>query len=227
VRSAVEREAARRGVPLLIKPVGCTGICHRTPLIEIRPPQGEPVTYANLQPAQDAALLDRHLPVNPFTALARRLGRWLGDEVDAELDTRRYRLDDAESAPFTAPQVHIATEGWGEHDPLDLDEYVAQGGFTALRSALRDGSESVITAVTAAGLRGRGGAGFPTGRKWRAARNAPGPAKYVVCNGDEGDPGAFMDRMLLESWPFRVIEGLAIAAIAVGAVDGVLYIRAE
>src|SRR5262249_41754330 len=138
-------------------------------------------------------------------------------------------------------------------DPLDLDDYVVQGGFSALArclgvevpgnsGGLRPASpqlaggtpalpglapEQLIELVDASGLRGRGGAGFSTRTQWRLDRQQPGDVKYVICNGDEGDPGAFMDRMLLESFPYRIIEGLAIAAVAIGAHDGVFYIRHE
>ena len=136
-----------------------------------------------------------------------------------------------------------------ELDPLDLDEYLAHDGFAALERCRRELTpEQIVAQVQESGLRGRGGAGYPTGVKWarvRAAGSNPseplpkeetlprplpkreGSEKYVICNGDEGDPGAFMDRMLMESYPYRVIEGLAIAALAVGAHEGIFYIRAE
>jgi NADH-quinone oxidoreductase subunit F len=129
---------------------------------------------------------------------------------------------------FLDRQVHVATEHFGELDPLDLDEYLAHDGFVALRRCLEDLSpEQIVETMERSGLRGRGGAGFPTGQKWRLVRAQPGDTKYVICNGDEGDPGAFMDRVVLESFPFRVIEGLAIAALAVGAHDCIFYIRHE
>jgi NADH-quinone oxidoreductase subunit F len=122
----------------------------------------------------------------------------------------------------------VATEYCGQIDPTDLDEYLRHDGFKALRHCLEGlTGEQIIDEVRASGLRGRGGAGFPTGQKWATARAAAGDKKYVVCNGDEGDPGAFMDRMLLESFPYRIIEGMVIAAKAVGADEGIFYIRAE
>jgi NADH-quinone oxidoreductase subunit F len=134
--------------------------------------------------------------------------------------------DDA--AEYLGGQVRLATEDCGWLDPLDLAAYQSRGGFTALRKVLAElGAERTIELIKQAGLRGRGGAGFPTGQKWTLARRSPGEVKYMVCNGDEGDPGAFMDRMLLESFPFRVLEGMAIAAFCVGARQGYLYIRAE
>jgi NADH-quinone oxidoreductase subunit F len=125
-----------------------------------------------------------------------------------------------------APQAHrIVLENCGIIDPLNIDDYLARDGYRAL--ATRLSPDEVITAITDSGLRGRGGAGFPTGRKWALARAQVSDVKYVICNGDEGDPGAFMDRLVLESDPHRVLEGLAIAAYAIGATEGYLYIRAE
>ncbi len=129
---------------------------------------------------------------------------------------------------FLGRQMHIATEHCGQLDPTDLDEYLRHDGFVALRRVLEKLSpEQTIDWLQRSGLRGRGGAGFPTGIKWAKVRAARGDVKYVVCNGDEGDPGAFMDRMLLESFPYRIIEGMCIAAHAVGAKEGFFYIRAE
>ena len=135
---------------------------------------------------------------------------------------------DTEVHAFLGKQVHIATEHFGTVDPLDLDEYIARNGFAALRRVLGElQPEQVVETIDKAGLRGRGGAGFPSGIKWRIVQQQSGDEKYVICNGDEGDPGAFMDRMILESFPFRVIEGMAIAAVAAGAHEGIFYIRHE
>ncbi|HOM57446.1 MAG TPA: NADH-ubiquinone oxidoreductase-F iron-sulfur binding region domain-containing protein, partial [Candidatus Latescibacteria bacterium] len=130
---------------------------------------------------------------------------------------------------FLGVQRRIATECCGEIDPTDFDEYVRRGGLVALRHCIGrlDNPDTIIDVIERSGLRGRGGAGFPTARKWRAVSSARGADKCVICNGDEGDPGAFMDRMILESYTFRVIEGMVIASIAVGAHRGVFYIRAE
>ena len=142
----------------------------------------------------------------------------------------RYALDvrDAPVCSFLGKQERVATEWCGDIDPLDLDEYCAHDGLSALKTCLEQRNpDTLIATLTQSGLRGRGGAGFPTGSKWALVRRASGLQKYIICNGDEGDPGAFMDRMLLESFPYRVLEGMIIAAYAVGASDGILYIRAE
>ena len=128
---------------------------------------------------------------------------------------------------FLEYQHRISTEGYGLMNPLDIEEYISRGGFTGLRKALSMEPRQLIDEVLKSGLRGRGGGGFPTGRKWQIVYDEKEEEKYVICNGDEGDPGAFMDRILLESYPLRVIEGLIIAAYAVGARKAILYIRAE
>jgi len=129
---------------------------------------------------------------------------------------------------FLNGQINIATEHRGFIKPNDLDEYKSLDGFVALKKCLIELPQSeVVEIIKQSGLKGRGGGGFPTGVKWKIVQNADSDTKYVICNGDEGDPGAFMDRMLLESYPFRIIEGLIIAAYAVGANEGLFYIRAE
>jgi len=129
---------------------------------------------------------------------------------------------------FYQKQQRVILRNCGHINPEKIDDYITSGGYRALRKALLDMTpEDVIEEVTKSGLRGRGGAGFPTGRKWQFCRNAPGSEKYVICNADEGDPGAFMDRSILEADPHAVIEGLTIAGYAMGATEGYIYVRAE
>ncbi len=238
---ALSEHLARTGANATVKRVGCVGACYRTPLIEVVEPDGRKATHAGITPELAPAFVETH-----FTpaGLDGRLARWWSRLVDgvfsdepvpplsppaagaAALPSSNGR--DADAAAFFRCQVHIAMEHYGRLDPLDLDEYLAHEGFQALRRCLLEWKpEAIIDAIERSGLRGRGGAGFPTGVKWRAVRQQPGDVKYVICNGDEGDPGAFMDRMILESFPYRVIEGLAIAAVAVGAHDAFFYIRHE
>lgn len=229
----IRQLAALAGVPVTVKRVGCVGICHRTPLVEVIPPSGPPRTYTRVQPEDVPAIIHTHF--RPRSILARlRYGvhRWLdsllGDTEDGEILPEPLDLRDPPVQAFLGRQIRIATEGAGEIDPLDLQEYRAWGGFVAAEKALKELSpQAIIEEIKQSGLRGRGGAGFPTGTKWEIVRNAQGSPKYVTCNGDEGDPGAFMDRMILESFPYRVIEGMLIAARAVGASEGIFYIRAE
>ncbi|MEN6498116.1 MAG: NADH-ubiquinone oxidoreductase-F iron-sulfur binding region domain-containing protein, partial [Thermoguttaceae bacterium] len=152
----------------------------------------------------------------------------LTDEGEDPLVRHAIDVRDPPVCAFLGHQRRLATELCGLIDPLDLDEYLRHDGFKALQRCLDEITpEAIIEEVKSSGLRGRGGAGFPTGLKWSRVYNAQSDVKYLICNGDEGDPGAFMDRMLLESFPYRVIEGMAIAARAVGAHEGIFYIRAE
>jgi NADH-quinone oxidoreductase subunit F len=231
--AALQEALAELGGGVRLKRVGCVGMCHQVPLMEVVGADGGSHIYARVQAEDVAALLARHF--RPSGA-GRRLRRQVGRLVDRMLlgpnaaATAGVALDlrGEAAAPFLERQRHVATEHGGVLDPLDLEEYRAHDGFEALRTCLeRLDPDAVIGWVAESGLRGRGGAGYPTGVKWRHVREAAGDSRTVIANGDEGDPGAFMDRMLLESYPYRVIEGMAIAAYAVGAREGILYIRAE
>jgi NADH-quinone oxidoreductase subunit F len=230
---AALREAIRRaGGGIRLKRVGCIGACYQAPVVEVHAPGQPPARYVGLQPRDVAGVVQRHFP-NP--GAVRRLrhwgNEWLGRLLTgraAETEACRVNPDAPATAEFLSRQVRLATSGAGMLDPLDLDEYRSGGGFEVLRQARATRRpEDVIATIERSGLRGRGGAGFPTGRKWGIVRGAPGATKYMVCNGDEGDPGAFMDRMILESYPYRVIEGMAVAAWAVGAREAIFYIRHE
>ena len=156
------------------------------------------------------------------------MDRLLTDELGNPVSRHSIDVRDGPVCAFLGKQQHLATEHCGRIDPTDLDEYLANDGFKALKRCVTELSpEEIIDEAQASGVRGRGGAGFPSAIKWSKVREAPGSQKYIICNGDEGDPGAFMDRMLLESFPYRIIEGMAIAARAVGANQGFFYIRAE
>lgn len=221
------------GADAVVKRVGCVGMCYQTPLVEIVPPQGQPRFFARMTPEAVPAVVlaefrPRSLLRRAEAALNRLLDRWFSDEPDQGIARHAIDVRDPPVCAFLGRQRRIATEYSGELDPTDLDEYIRLGGFQALRRCLVElAPEQIIAEVQASGLRGRGGAGFPTGLKWARVRAAPQQPKYIICNGDEGDPGAFMDRMILESFPYRVIEGMAIAACAVGAYEGFFYIRAE
>jgi NADH-quinone oxidoreductase subunit F len=234
VQEALTEAVAEADAPVVIKRVGCVGMCHQTPLVEVvAPGQDAGDLYAEVTPQDAREIIFRHFPPrNPAARLVRRARRALDtlltDEAWGSVSDARIEVRDPPIAAFLGPQLHLATELCGTLDPIDLDEYQAAGGFRALERAITQRTpEEVIAEVSASGLRGRGGAGFPTGRKWESVRAARGPRKFIVCNGDEGDPGAFMDRMILESYPYRVLEGMAVAATAVGSEEGVLYIRAE
>jgi NADH-quinone oxidoreductase subunit F len=216
VRAALEKAAVEAGASAVLRAVGCNGMCHREPLVEVVEPGGRTTVYGNVTEAGARAIALRHLRPS---SVATRL-RWLLSSAEPPRA--------ADPGPYLAKQKRVVLENCGEIDPLDIDQYLARDGYRALaqcREALT--AEEVIAAILDSGLRGRGGAGFPTAVKWKLGREQAGDVKYVICNGDEGDPGAFMDRAVLESDPHRVLEGLAIAAYAVGSSEGYLYIRAE
>ncbi len=223
------------GIRARVKQVGCAGMCHRTPLMEIvHAKQGVSSFYANVTPEAVAGIIRRQFKP---PSLEGRLKAWLQHHVSelfvppAEASSwLRLDLDlrDKPVADFLGKQIRVATEHYGRLNPVDLEEYLRHDGFEALKACLGALSpQAVIERVLSAGLRGRGGAGFPSGLKWQRVRESNGEKVTIICNGDEGDPGAFMDRMLLESFPYRVIEGMLIAAFAVGATEGIFYIRTE
>ncbi|MBI3920712.1 MAG: NAD(P)H-dependent oxidoreductase subunit E [Armatimonadetes bacterium] len=229
----LRESVAKIGARAVVKRVGCVGICHQTPMVEVVVPGRQPSLYAKVDPREARAIVERHFKPRGVRklghAFSKLIDNLLTDEAWEE-PVSRYSIDvrDPAVAAFTERQQHIATEHFGTIDPVDLEEYLAHEGFQALRWCLRELSPGqVIEQIQESGLRGRGGAGFPTGVKWQRVRETAGDKKYAICNGDEGDPGAFMDRMILESFPYRVIEGMIIAAFAVGADEGYFYIRAE
>ena len=216
-----------------VKSVGCVGVCNQTPLLEFAEPNGLTVRYPNVQKEQVVNILLKHLkPSAKRMKLKVYLDDWLdtfhSDEKFISPITLQDNVREKYLNHFLKNQKHIATEHYGQISPFSLDEYIAHNGFEALQYVLENRTpEDLIKQITDSGLRGRGGGGFLTGTKWEVARKTNSDLKYIICNGDEGDPGAFMDRMLIESFPFRVLEGMMIAAYAAGASRGIFYIRAE
>ncbi|MFH1159745.1 MAG: NAD(P)H-dependent oxidoreductase subunit E [bacterium] len=233
VKSELEKTLAETRIHVNVKQVGCVGICHQVPVLEIVKP-GEPAAYyTRIRPEEVREVVLSHFrPEGRFnrfkTGIVNLVGYLLHD--GAPLSVRKYPAEERNTpvTEFLGPQINIATENRGVVRPTDLGEYKRSGGFVALRKCLQEMTpRGVIEEITRSGLRGRGGAGFPTGKKWQLVSEERGSGKVVICNGDEGDPGAFMDRMILESYPYRVIEGMLIAGYATGASDGIFYIRAE
>ncbi len=219
-------------IDIKIKPVGCVGVCNKVPLIDVVLPDGTITRYPNVQAKEIKEILHHHFKPAGYI---KRIKNSLFNQIDTihtditwdnviwkSVDERTGIIDS-----FLAYQKHISTEGFGFLAPLNLAEYTNNHGFEGLKKALQQSREEVIQTVLTSGLRGRGGGGFPTGKKWEIVSSSDSATKYIICNGDEGDPGAFMDRMMLESYPFRVIEGMIIAGYAVGATKGIFYIRAE
>jgi len=190
---------------------GCLGMCYREPLVEIDDGAGK-YLYGDMDEKKAKAIFRGHV-----------LG---GRPVEEHLVLRNFTEGPEES--FLARQVKIVLRNCGYIDPDSIEDYERRDGYRAIRKALAEMTpEAVIQTIADSGLRGRGGAGFPTGQKWKFGRGAPGDVKYVVCNADEGDPGAFMDRSVLEGDPHSVLEGMMIAAYAIGARHGYIYCRAE
>ncbi len=209
-RALKEKLPARDG--LLLEKAGCVGMCFREPLVEIREDSGARYQYGSLTGDKVGRLVEEHV------IGGRPIGEWIvwtNDGIGSERD-------------FIDRQLRIVLRNSGTIDPEKIEEYVAVDGYKALAQVLEQNDpEGVINTVIESGLRGRGGAGFLTGMKWRFTRLAQGAQKYVIVNADEGDPGAFMDRSVLESDPHSVLEGMAIAAFAIGSEHGYIYVRAE
>jgi NADH-quinone oxidoreductase subunit F len=197
-----------------VVPTGCRGFCEQGPLVTVEP---QNIAYVKVSPDDAEAIVNETLAEG--TAVERLL---YVDPATGERIVHEAEL------PFYKHQTRRITALSGRINPCRIDDYVAHGGYGALSKALSEMSpEGIIEEVTRSGLRGRGGAGFPTGLKWKFCRQSPGDIKYVICNADEGDPGAFMDRSLLETNPHSVLEGMIIGARALGATAGFIYARSE
>lgn len=233
IQQEVENVVNGSGLRVTLKHVGCVGMCHQVPLVEIVPNEGEPTLYAKVKPEDVKRIVENHFDAPGILTKAKNKLLSLVDTIQTDRNwegIQRYEISMREKpvASFLGNQLPIATEYRGIINPIDINEYLKRGGFSALKKTLANLTpDEVIAEVKNSGIRGRGGAGFPSGIKWELVKKQPGETKYIICNGDEGDPGAFMDRMLLESYPYRVIEGMIIAAYAVGIHQGYFYIRAE
>lgn len=198
----------------MIKATGCNGWCEKGPLVRIMP---RDITYCSVKVRDVDEIVDKTLQEG--TLIKRLLYR---DPITKEHLTSHHLTD------FYRKQHKIALRNIGEIDPAQIGDYLQRQGYLALKKVLTEmDNQEVINTITASGLRGRGGGGFPTGDKWQACKNAAGETKYIICNGDEGDPGAFMDRSIMEGDPHTVIEGMTLGAFAVGAAHGYIYVRDE
>jgi len=218
VLEAINRELTQRKLEAIITQVGCLGLCYAEPMIGIIKPGCPQIIYGNLTPKLAAQLVSDYLVNdNPQPDLA--LG-YIGD-------SKINGIPNLFELPALKPQVRIILRNCGFIDPENIDHYIANKGYSSLVKALKMTPEAIIEEIKKSGLRGRGGAGFSTGQKWDFCRKAPGEEKYIICNADEGDPGAFMNRALLEGDPHSVLEGIVIGAYAIGASQGYIYCRAE
>ena len=213
---ALQAELDKRGLGDKVRVVltGCHGLCQEGPIAVVHP---EGVFYPRLKAKDLAEIVEMSVVGHAVVERLLYTDPASGAAIPLEKDI-----------PFYAGQTRIVRAINGFIDPMSIDDYLARGGYAALAAVLKqDDPEVVIDEVEQAGLRGRGGAGFPAGRKWRFCRANPGEKHYIICNGDEGDPGAFMDRAVLEDDPHSVIEGMLIAAFAIGADEGYVYVRHE
>ncbi len=230
VYSFLEKALGNKGLDVVLGKVGCIGFCQQEPLVSVHVPGFPRLVYSRVDEKLAARLVES-------LAAGQELNRSLLGRVYYDEDVVRGEVLQISAKtpepplwnehPFYAKQVKIATRNCGIIDPESLEQYVARGGYMGLLKALRLTPDEVIAEVSRSGLRGRGGAGFPTGQKWALTRSNPGELKYMICNADEGDPGAYMDRSILEGDPHSVIEGMIIGAYAIGARIGIVYVRSE
>jgi len=212
IYDTLKTKLQEKDLAIEVKRTGCIGMCYNEVLVEVSSPEHGRVFYGKVTPNKLDRIIEEHIigghPITEWIVLAD----WMKTE----------------GSDFLAKQVRIVLRNCGTVDPESINDYIVAGGYESLRKALYNMSpQEVIDEVTRSGLRGRGGAGFPTGIKWNFAKKASGNPKYLICNADEGDPGAFMDRSVLESDPHSVIEGILIAAYAIGASEAYIYVRAE
>jgi NADH-quinone oxidoreductase subunit F len=211
-QEAVKGSGAK--VEVVAKGVGCHGLCERGPIVIVQPNN---LFYQQVAEPDVAEIFRETV-----------LGGRVVERLLYELPAAGTRAKSSEEIPFYKAQRRIALRLNGIIDPTRIEEYIGLGGYSALAKALGTMQpEEIITEIEKSGLRGRGGGGFPTARKWRSCREAPGEPKYVICNGDEGDPGAFMDRAVMEGNPHQVLEGMIIGAYAIGSSQGYIYVRNE
>ena len=224
---AIEQKITKHKLPAQVVSVGCIGMCAKEPLVDIQLNGGSHVLYANIQADMVPRLIEEHV-INQHPVREWVICRMTDGDVPADEPQAIQNLPLFKDLPFGGKQVRIALGNCGLIDPEKIEDYIAREGYRALGRVLGSWSpEEVIRVIKESGLRGRGGGGFPTGLKWEFCRKSPGDTKYVICNADEGDPGAFMDRSILESDPHAVLEGMAIAGYAMGAREGIIYCREE
>ena len=202
-----EKQIAEKGLGIDVSVTGCVGTCYLEPIVDVYEDNGDMTRYVKVQPENVSRIVEEHLAG----------GKVVEEQAIPEEDKE-----------FVTRQERIVLRNCGIINPEDIDEYIAVDGYKAIEKVLTSMKpEEVIEEIKASGLRGRGGAGFPTWFKWNAAKASPGNEKYLVCNADEGDPGAFMDRSVLEGDPHSLLEGMIIGGYAMGACEGIIYCRAE
>ncbi|MFH7835740.1 MAG: NADH-quinone oxidoreductase subunit F, partial [Candidatus Aenigmatarchaeota archaeon] len=211
VKKVIEKEVLNRKINAKLATVGCNGMCYSEVLVEVARIDGPSILYTNINPENAHLILDHFI-------------NYISNQSSFP---SKIQIKELKNEPFYALQERRVLEYVGRIDPYSLDEYLIIGGYNGLSKALSMKPESVINEVLLSGLRGRGGAGFPTGKKWKFSHDSISDQKYAICNADEGDPGAFMNRLTAEGSPFMIIEGLTIMGYAIGADKGYIFVRAE
>ncbi|WP_339063040.1 hypothetical protein [Tepidibacillus marianensis] len=221
VKKAIILEADKRKIDIIIETTSCMGMCFKEVNIEVVIPGYTRVVYSEMTPERVGRILEEHVKQN----LAVK--EWVEFQIQQANETPYADIPFMEASDYYLSQTREITARCGRINPEKIEEYVTTDGYIGLENVLRISPSEVIERVKSSGLRGRGGGGFPTGLKWQFTSNANGDMKYIVCNADEGDPGAFMDRSVLEGDPHAVLEGMTIAGYAIGASKGYIYVRAE
>jgi NADH-quinone oxidoreductase subunit F len=226
-----EKHLAKKGADVQIISVGCIGMCHAEPLVDVKLPGRPRVSYPEVTEEKLKEIIDKHLlksrPVKELALTQFTHEMSISDEQEPK-DEPYPGIPTNDRLPFFTKQARIVLRNCGIIDPESIDEYMARGGYASAFKAVHEMSpEEVIEEVKKSGLRGRGGAGFPTGLKWEFCRKAPGSVKYLICNADEGDPGAYINRAVLEGDPHTLLEGMIIAGYAMGSTEGFIYVRTE
>jgi NADH:ubiquinone oxidoreductase subunit F (NADH-binding)/(2Fe-2S) ferredoxin len=211
--SEIEKQGLKVNVDIGFKTTGCHGYCENGPLVALLP---KDILYLKVKPKDIPEIVEKSIKADGI------VDRLIYKDVNTKEAIAEYK-----SIPFYKHQQRIALRNIGNIDPADIDDYLLHGGYQGLANALAMKPEDIISEIEASGLRGRGGGGFPTGAKWRSCRAVDSDVRYVMCNGDEGDPGAFMDRSIMEGDPHSVLEGMIIGGYAVGAHQGYIYVRDE
>ncbi|MBN2059630.1 MAG: SLBB domain-containing protein [Deltaproteobacteria bacterium] len=217
-QKALEKELEEQNIRAAILPVGCIGHCYAEPVVIIDNPESglPPIFYHHVTPGK-AKMLVKSFLVEGDPLFEHMLGAMQeNDMVPHVMDYPRFNKE-----------KRLVMEKCGIINPGEISEYISKGGYSVLTKVLQSPKEEIVNEVISSGLRGRGGAGFPIGKKWELIKDSDNPEKIIICNADEGDPGAYMDRTILESDPHQLLEGMAIAAYAVGAEKGIVYVRAE
>ncbi len=221
VREAISKAITNRSLNVEIHTTSCIGMCYKEVIVEVGIPEYSPVIYGNVTVEKVDRIIEDHI------IAGQPVLEWVEFQIPEEEMKGINHISSMDSTPFYHLQTREVTSRCGGINPEEIEDYLTTGGYKGLEIALHNDPQTNIKVIKQSGLRGRGGGGFPTGLKWQFTKDANGEKKYIVCNADEGDPGAFMDRSILEGDPHAVLEGMVIAGYSIGAEEGYIYVRAE